>query len=77
MKWLKCSPVDYEILRGLEDASDFNTRGKSWLEIVYIGSCHFDSIKPLNKDTTLTRPQLEVKHYHMDLARVRNDEISA
>ena len=70
MKWLKYSPVDYENLRGLEGASDFNTRGKSWLEIVYIGSCHFDSITPLNKDITLTRPQLEVKHYHMDLSQV-------
>ena len=67
MKWLKSSPVDYENLRGLEDASDFNTCRKSWLQIVYIGSCHFGSIKPLDKDITLTRPQLEVKHYHMEL----------
>ena len=66
-KWLKYSPVNYENLRGLEDASDFNTCGKSWLEIVYIRSCHFDSIKPLK--ITLTRPQLGVKHYHMDLTQ--------
>ena len=66
-KWPKYSPVDYENLRRLEDTSDFNTRVESWLEIVYIHSCHFDSTKPLNKDVTLTRPQLEVKHYHMDM----------
>ena len=68
IKWLKYSPIDYENLIGLEGASDFNTHGKSWLEIVYIGSCH--CITPLNKDITLTRPQHEVKHYHMDLSQV-------
>ena len=47
IKWLKYTPIACEDLIGLEDAGDFNSRRKPWLEIVYSGSSHFDSIKPL------------------------------
>ena len=67
VKWLKYSPFGYENLSRQEDADDFNGRNKPWLEIVYIGSSHFDSVKPLSKGKILTRPQLEVKHYEVDL----------
>ena len=42
IKWLRYTPITCEDLIGLEDA----------------GSCHFDSIKPLDKGKSLTRPCL-------------------
>ena len=69
VKWTKYSPISCEKLIGLEDASDFGC-SKSWLEIVFIGGRHFDSIKPLSKNGKLTRPQLDLKHYEVDLTNL-------
>ena len=69
IKWLKYTPIACEDLIGLEDAGDFNSRRKPWLEIAYTGSCPFDSIKPLDKGKSLTRPCLEARHYEVDLTQ--------
>ena len=69
VKWMQYSPITSDKLTGLESASSFSCK-KSWLEIAFIGGCHFDSIKPLNKNEKLTRPQVEVNHYEVDLTRV-------
>ena len=68
VKWMHYSPISSDKLTGLESASSFSCT-KSWLEIVYTGGCHFDSIKPLDKNEGLTRPHIEVNQYEVDLTR--------
>ena len=71
VRWMKYSPITSDKLTGLEITSSFRTTcRKSWLEIAFIGGCHFDSIKPLSKNEKLTRPQLEVNRYEVDLTQV-------
>ena len=69
VNWMKYSPITSDRLTGLEIASSFTCR-KSWLEIAFTGGCHFDSIKPLSINEKLTRPQLKVNRYELDLTQV-------
>lgn len=67
VKWIQYSPING--CENFEDVANFGCK-KSWLELAYIGSCHFDSIRPLSKTLKQTRPQIEATKYNVDLTLV-------
>ena len=64
-RWIEFPPLQDTRLPELLNFNVYNQ--KSWLEVAYIGGCHYDGVLPIRSDKPLNPPTLTGITLHLKL----------